>query len=91
MLRHFDEISLCYFRTQTLLKSFAPFARSMSPFDQTQYKSVKLSLWQAVETHGIVRRQGSYIADNRLTDGGEVSLMPRTPFAPRKISGTYFC
>jgi hypothetical protein len=29
--------------------------------------------------------------DNRLIDGGEVSLMLRQPFTPRKIPGINFC
>jgi hypothetical protein len=31
------------------------------------------------------------IIDNRLTDGGEVSLTSRLLFTPRKIPGTHFC
>jgi hypothetical protein len=55
-------------------------------------KKAKLSLYQAVEAHRFVRRRGSNIfLDNRLTDGGEVSLTRRPLFTPRKISGTHFC
>jgi hypothetical protein len=32
-----------------------------------------------------------HFLDNRLTDGGEVSLTHRPPFAPWKIPGTHFC
>jgi hypothetical protein len=50
-------------------------------------------MYQAVETHRVVRRLGSHIfLENRLTDGDEVvSLMRQLPFTPRKIIGTHFC
>jgi hypothetical protein len=44
-----------------------------------------------MEVHKVVTRRGSHIyLDNRLTDGGEVSLTRRPHFTPRKITGTYF-
>jgi hypothetical protein len=33
----------------------------------------------------------TFCLDNRLTDGGEVSLTRRPPFTLRKIPGTHFC
>jgi hypothetical protein len=36
-----------------------------------------------VKAHKVVRRRGSHISlDNRITDGGKVSLMRRPPFTP---------
>jgi hypothetical protein len=32
-----------------------------------------------------------YFLDNRLTDGGDVTLMRRPSFTPWEISGTHFC
>jgi hypothetical protein len=32
-----------------------------------------------------------HFLDNRLTDGGDVSLTPHPPFTPNKIPGTHFC
>jgi hypothetical protein len=32
-----------------------------------------------------------HFLDNRLTDGGEVSLTRRQPYIPRKFPGTHFC
>jgi hypothetical protein len=54
---------------------------------------VKVSLYQAVEAHRVVRRQGSLIfLNNHLMDDGEiVSLKRRPPFTPRKIPGNHFC
>jgi hypothetical protein len=49
---------------------------------------VKISLYQAVETHRVVRRRGCHIfLDNRLTDGGEVVSHTRRPsFTPRLLT-----
>jgi hypothetical protein len=33
----------------------------------------------------------SHFLDNRLTDGGEVSLTHRPVFTPKNIPGTHFC
>jgi hypothetical protein len=53
-------------------------------------KKIKLSLYQAVEAHRIVRLP--HFLDNRLTDGGEdVSLTRRPPFTPKNIPGTHSC
>jgi hypothetical protein len=39
-----------------------------------------------VEANRVLRRRGSNILDNRLTDGGKVvSLTRRPPFTPKKI------
>jgi hypothetical protein len=47
---------------------------------------------QAVETHRVVKLQGSHILDTRLTDSGEVvSLTCRPSFTPRKIPVSHFC
>jgi hypothetical protein len=32
-----------------------------------------------------------HLLDNRLTDGGDVSLKRRPPFTAKKIPGTRFC
>jgi hypothetical protein len=55
-------------------------------------RNVKLSLYQALETHRVVRRRSfPTFLENRLTDGVEVvSLTRRQPFTPSKISGTHF-
>jgi hypothetical protein len=46
-----------------------------------------------MEAHTVVRHQGLRIfLDSRLTDGSKaISLMCRSPFTPKKISGTHFC
>jgi hypothetical protein len=50
---------------------------------------------KGINTHVIGRAGLSkfpHFLDNTLTDGGEVvSLMRRSPFTRRKISGTHFC
>jgi hypothetical protein len=70
-----------------------PFAiRRQLTYFELVFIKIKLSIWQAVEAHRVVRRRGPpHFLDNRLTDGGEVvSLMRRPPFTPRKIPGTHF-
>jgi hypothetical protein len=32
-----------------------------------------------------------HFLDSRLTDGGKVTVRRRSPFMPKKISGTHFC
>jgi hypothetical protein len=60
-------------------------------------KKVNLSLYQAVETHRLVRRQSFHIffLNNRVTyDVVVASLMSRqhfTPPPPNNIPGTHFC
>jgi hypothetical protein len=63
------------------------------PIDKMRYKKGKAIPVTGREAHRVVRRRGSHIfVDKRLTDGGEViSLTHRSPFTPRKISGTHFC
>jgi hypothetical protein len=41
--------------------------------------------------HGCEMSRLPHFLDNRLTDGGEVSLTRRPPFTPRKIPGINFC
>jgi hypothetical protein len=52
---------------------------------------VKLSLYQAVEVHTVVRRRGSHIfytIGSQMTE--RLSALHAGP-SPRKISGTHFC
>jgi hypothetical protein len=59
----------------------------INPINILMPYSLKLSLYQAVETHRVVRRVHSW-----PIDGGEVvSLRLRPTFILRKIPGVYFC
>jgi hypothetical protein len=44
-----------------------------------------------MEAHTVETSTLPRLLHNWLTDGGEVNLMRRRPFAPKKIPGTHFC
>jgi hypothetical protein len=63
----------------------------MQSFKKT-WKNAKAIPEQAMETHTVVRHQGSHFLDKQLTDGSEVvNFMHWLPFTPREIPGTHFC